>query len=223
LARRRLRLDAPPPPLAERGPRPAERVRDARGDTPRREPGEQDGYSRRPGPKVALDSQQAVVFAGFEEPRLHAPLKLGADGLPKSAKYTFAKLALISNTMPRTKQQAEDWFNTHVREGLEAKGFRVGWVRGDQALIGTRQSPEGELISFWRGPANLALTWENEASQARRLEVTQLGDGPQGDDALLKVQAEIARSLAREEEEHQARLERDLGRKLRANRLPNKG
>lgn len=84
-------------------------------------------------------------------------------------------------------------------------------------------TPVGELISFWRGPANLALTWESETTQARELEVTQLGDGPQGDDTLLKVQAEIARSLAREEEAHQARLERDLRKKLRANRLPNKG
>jgi len=146
VARRRLRLDAPPPPAAERGPRPPERVRGARGETNRGATGkeskeEEDGYSPRSGPRVALDSQQAVVFAGFDEPSLHAPLKLGADGLPKSAKYTFAKLALISNTMPRTRQQAEDWFNTHVREGMEAKGFRVGWVRGDQALIGTRQHP----------------------------------------------------------------------------------
>ena len=48
----------------------------------------------RPEPKLLnLDPSRPVVFTGFDDTKLNSPLKLQEDGLPKSAKYTFAKLA----------------------------------------------------------------------------------------------------------------------------------
>lgn len=229
MRRRKLQVDGSPgAPPRDTNPEQPERRRTTRSNAPRKKDARDDDYkapARRP---VSLDADLPVVFSGFDEAKLSAPLRLGRDGMPVSAKYTFAKLAMKAKLMPQTHQQAEDWFNTNIREGLETKGFRVGWVRGDQALIGTRENPAGELISFLRGvgskiPGYLALTWENEATRAAELEVTQLADDPVANDPLLKVQAEIAKSLAREEQAYEDRLQSDLRKQLRATRLPNKG
>ncbi|MBK7860684.1 MAG: hypothetical protein IPJ65_19195 [Archangiaceae bacterium] len=189
-----------------------------------------DAFAESQSGPVTLDPNVPVVFVGFDDGKLRRPLALGENGLPKSAKYTFAKLAMTSQTMPLMPRQAEDWFNTHIRDGLESKGFRVGWVRGDRALISTREHPAGELITFVRGlgeknPAYIALCWRNEAGKAREQEVTQLSDegGGAKDDPLRKAQAEIARQLAREEQEHEAQLQRELRDRLRFERSGKKG
>ncbi len=106
-------------------------------------------------------------FTGFDNEKLAAPLKLGPDGRPASAKYTFAKLATEAGEMPRTKQEAELWFKTHIQPGMEAAGFGVDWVKGDKAMIRTRENPQGEVIDFLRGadsndPGYQALAWQPE-------------------------------------------------------------
>jgi hypothetical protein len=184
-----------------------------------------DGFASPSSSPIPLDPNVPVVFVGFDDAKLRAPLKLGKNGMPQSAKYTFAKLAMTARTMPQTKQQAEDWFGAHIREGMDAKGFRVGWVRGDEALISTREHPEGELITFVRGAGSgiagyIAITWENEKTRAAQIEVTQLADDPAGalNDPLLKVQREIALSLAREEQEQEQRLQDELKETLKTTR-----
>lgn len=107
------------------------------------------------------------TFTGFDAGKLAAPLKLGADGQPKSAKYTFAKLAQESGEMPRTKAESESWFNQHIRPGMEAAGFGVDWVKGDKAFIRTRENPEGSVVDFVRGAGSgdrnyQALAWQVE-------------------------------------------------------------
>jgi len=111
---------------------------------------------------------QGPTFTGFDAGKLESPLKLQADGQPKSAKYTFAKLAQASGQMPQSKAEAEAWFNEHIKPGMEAAGFSVGWVKGDKALIATRENPQGEVVDFVRGagsndPSYIALAWQPEA------------------------------------------------------------
>lgn len=108
----------------------------------------------------------APTFTGFDATKLAADLKR-VDGVAQSAKYTFAKLAQASGTMPRTKAEAEQWFNEHIKPGLEAEGFGVDWVKGDKALIRTRENPQGEVVDFVRGadsndPNYTALAWQPE-------------------------------------------------------------
>lgn len=107
------------------------------------------------------------TFTGFDNEKLAAPLKLQADGQPKSAKYTFAKLAQAAGEMPRTKAEAEIWFKQHIQPGMEAAGFQIDWVKGDKALIHTRENPGGEVVDFLRGadsndPSYQALAWQAE-------------------------------------------------------------
>ena len=107
------------------------------------------------------------VFTGFDNEKLAAPLKLQADGQPKSAKYTFARLAQAAGTMPRTKAEAEFWFKQHIAPGMQAAGFQIDWVKGDKAMIHTRENPGGEVVDFLRGadsndPGYQALAWQAE-------------------------------------------------------------
>lgn len=125
-------------------------------------------------PAVAARPMQLIApkgppptFTGFDDTKLAEPLKLQADGQPKSAKYTFAKLAQASGEMPRSKAEAELWFKQHIQGGLEQAGFAVGWVKGDKALICTRENPAGEVVDFMRGadsndPNYQALAWQPE-------------------------------------------------------------
>jgi hypothetical protein len=222
-SRREDRRDASLPPEDELAP--ASSFAPNPDPSPPRRDRDDDGYANGSGELISLDPNQPVVFVGFDDTKLRSPLRLGKDGLPTSAKYTFAKLAMTSRTMPHTKPQAEDWFNEHSREGMETRGFRVGWVRGDEALISTRERPEGELITFVRGAGSgikgyIALTWENEATRAAQIEVTELSDDPIGtmNDPLMKVQREIALSLAREEQEQEQRLQDELQGRLKGAR-----
>jgi hypothetical protein len=107
------------------------------------------------------------VFTGFDNEKLAAPLKLQADGQPKSAKYTFARLAQAAGEMPRSKAESEIWFKQHIQPGMEAAGFQVDWVKGDKAMIHTRENPGGEVVDFVRGadsndPNYTALAWQAE-------------------------------------------------------------
>lgn len=106
------------------------------------------------------------VFTGFDAAKLGAEL-VRKDGVAQSAKYTFAKLAQASGSMPQTKAEAEQWFTEHIKPGLEKEGFGVDWVKGDKALVRTRENPQGEVIDFVRAadskdPSQIALAWQSE-------------------------------------------------------------
>jgi len=106
------------------------------------------------------------VFTGFDAAKLGADL-VRKDGIAQSAKYTFAKLAQASGSMPTTKAEAEQWFTEHIKPGLEKEGFGVDWVQGDKALVRTRENPQGEVIDFVRAadskdPSQIALAWQSE-------------------------------------------------------------
>ncbi len=108
-----------------------------------------------------------VSFTGFDDGKLAAPLKRDGAGVAQSAKYTFAKLAQASGTMPRTKAEAEAWFNHYIKPGMEKEGFQIDWVKGDKAFIRTRENPAGEAVDFVRGadsndPNYTALAWQPE-------------------------------------------------------------
>ncbi|MDP1917062.1 MAG: DUF4214 domain-containing protein [Myxococcales bacterium] len=113
-----------------------------------------------------IGTGEPPVFTGFDAAKLGADL-VRKDGVAQSAKYTFAKLAQASGSMPTTKAEAEQWFTEHIKPGLEKEGFGVDWVKGDKALVRTRENPQGEVIDFVRAadskdPSQIALAWQSE-------------------------------------------------------------
>lgn len=125
------------------------------------------GQKVAPPPDIFAGRNDPPVFTGFDNSKLAAPLVLQPDGQPKSAKYTFAKLAQDSGAMPRTKAEAEQWFNTKIKPGMEAAGFQVDQVKGDSAFIHTRENPQGEWVDFLRGAGSddksyQALAWQSQ-------------------------------------------------------------
>jgi len=119
------------------------------------------------------------VFTGFDAARLGSDL-VRKDGVAQSAKYTFAKLASASGSMPTTRAEAEQWFTEHIKPGLEQEGFGVDWVQGDKALVRTRENPQGEVIDFVRAAdsqhrSELALAWQSEGSSGSVSGVTGKG------------------------------------------------
>ena len=113
-----------------------------------------------------IGTGEPPVFTGFDAAKLGADL-VRKDGVAQSAKYTFAKLAQASGSMPTTKAEAEQWFNEHIKPGLEKEGFGVDWVQGDKALVRTRENPQGEVIDFVRAAdskdrSQIALAWQSE-------------------------------------------------------------
>ena len=141
--------------LQARGPQPAPVADDAAGGV--------DGVS---GTRGGTKFGGVPTFTGFDAGKLAAPL-VRSDGVAKSAKYTFAKLAQASGTMPQTKGDAEKWFNEYIKPGLEKEGFGVDWVKGDKAWIRTRENPAGGPVDFLRGadsrdPNYIAFAWQPE-------------------------------------------------------------
>lgn len=113
-----------------------------------------------------IGTGEPPVFTGFDAAKLGADL-VRKDGVAQSAKYTFAKLAQASGSMPTTKAEAEQWFTEHIKPGLEKEGFGVDWVQGDKALVRTRENPQGEVIDFVRAAdsqnrSEIALAWQSE-------------------------------------------------------------
>lgn len=63
-------------------------------------------------------------FAGFDFGRAQDP--------SRSAKDAFAHVASAVGMMPRTKAEAEQWFNTLIKPEMERLGHQIDWVRGDK-------------------------------------------------------------------------------------------
>jgi hypothetical protein len=72
-------------------------------------------------------------------------------------------LASKSGSMPRTKAEAEQWFNSSIRAEFEAMGHTVNWVKGDQFSFTNWQGTF--TVDFVRGADgdNPAFAWQVDA------------------------------------------------------------
>jgi hypothetical protein len=80
----------------------------------------------------------------------------------KSAKYAFASLAQKSGMMPTGKADAEAWFNSNIKSGMEQLGHKIDWVKGDRFQFTNWQGTF--VVDYVRGAAssNPALAWQVE-------------------------------------------------------------
>lgn len=92
-----------------------------------------------------------LPFEGFNFNRVQDP--------QKSAKDAFAALAKRSTYMPHTKAECEEWFNTHIRQGMEELGYTIHWVQGDKFQVTAREGVYN--IDFVRaaGGDNPGIQW----------------------------------------------------------------
>lgn len=103
-------------------------------------------------PIVSLGSSGR--FEGFDLVRAQDP--------QKSAKDAFAMLAGQAGSMPRTKVEAEQWFNTNIKAEFEALGHKVNWVEGDKFSFTNWQGTF--TVDFVRGADgdDPAFAWQAE-------------------------------------------------------------
>ncbi len=93
-------------------------------------------------------------FEGFDFAR--------AQDTQKSAKDAFAMLANKAGSMPRTKAEAQEWFNSKIKGEFEALGHKVNWVEGDKFSFTNWQGTY--TVDFIRGADgdNPAFAWQAE-------------------------------------------------------------
>jgi hypothetical protein len=93
-------------------------------------------------------------FEGFDLSRAQDP--------QKSAKDAFAMLASRAGSMPRTKAEAEQWFNSNVKTEFEGLGHKINWVQGDKFSFTNWQGTF--VIDFLRGADgdDPAFAWQVE-------------------------------------------------------------
>ncbi len=91
------------------------------------------------------------LFEGFNFDR--------EQNVEKSAKDAFASIAGGLGAVPATKAEAESWFNQNVKQGMEALGHKVDWVKGDKFQFTNWQgSWEVDFVRGADGP-NPSFTW----------------------------------------------------------------
>lgn len=92
-----------------------------------------------------------LEFGGYNFDRVQNP--------EKSAKDAFGMLSKRVGWMPTTKEEAENWFNTYIRAGMEELGYKVHWVQGDKMQITVREGTQ--VIDFVgrAGGENPILQW----------------------------------------------------------------
>ena len=102
--------------------------------------------------------EEPLKFEGFDFSRAQNP--------ERSAKDAFAKLAREAGSMPKTKDQAEAWFNSHIKSSFEALGHRVNWVKGDKCSFTNWQGTF--TVDFIRGAdgPDPAFWWGADRSSA---------------------------------------------------------
>lgn len=101
-------------------------------------------------------SNASLAWSGFNTGR--------AQDITKSAKDAFLYYGQRATWMPRTKEEAETWFNEWILPGVKSQGFNVSQVVGDKAFVHTRENPGGEWVDFLinAGGANPELGWQSE-------------------------------------------------------------
>jgi len=93
--------------------------------------------------------------------------------ITKSAKYAFShfagQAAAKGIPQPRSKAEAQAWFEQYIAPGMNANGFKVHKVVGDKAFISTRERPNGQWVDFQGnsgGQGDQPLTWQAENAGA---------------------------------------------------------
>jgi alpha-glucosidase (family GH31 glycosyl hydrolase) len=80
-----------------------------------------------------------------------------SSGTPR--KDAFAMLANRAGTMPTTKAEAQSWFETHIRKGMEELGHKINWVDGDKFSFTNWQGTFTIDFVFNAGGPDPALAW----------------------------------------------------------------
>lgn len=75
-------------------------------------------------PETSMLAGASLRFEGFNFER--------SQDVNSSAKDAFAMLAKRSGSLPQSKSDAESWFNTHIKAGMEELGHKINWVKGDK-------------------------------------------------------------------------------------------
>ena len=90
----------------------------------------------------------------------------GNRDIGKSAKYAFSYFADQAGAQgapqPKTKAEAEAWFNQYIAPGLQQAGYEIAWVKGDKARIKTREGWDEIDFLGNAGGDNPTLTWQSE-------------------------------------------------------------
>jgi EF hand len=104
--------------------------------------------------KLGSQSNGTAKFEGFNFE--------STNDLRLSAKYAFAAAAQKAPSMPYTKTEAENWFNTYIKPTMEALGHRINWVKGDKFQF--TDSVGTFVVDFVRGAdgPDPALAWQAE-------------------------------------------------------------
>jgi hypothetical protein len=103
---------------------------------------------------TSIGSTGAMKFEGFDLNKV--------QDTQKSAKYAFLSIAQRTGTMPSSKPDAEQWFNTNVKSQMEALGHKIDWVQGDRFQFTNWQGTF--VVDFVRGAnsGDPALAWQVE-------------------------------------------------------------
>jgi hypothetical protein len=102
----------------------------------------------------SIGAGAGLPFEGFNFQRAQNP--------NESAKDAFAMLARQSGTLPRTRVEAEQWFNSHIKGQMDALGHRINWVQGDKFSFTNHQGTF--TVDFVRGAdgPDPAFAWQWE-------------------------------------------------------------
>lgn len=98
----------------------------------------------------------------------------------KSMKYAFADATRMAGEsgigMPRTKEEAEAYFNANVLPALEAQGYKVNWVKGDKAEV-----------SGWQGTGVVDFLKNADGANPEFQWLVEGGGGAAGADPLASA------------------------------------
>jgi hypothetical protein len=113
----------------------------------------------------------------------------------KSAKYAFAEGSRLAAeqgaVMPRTKQEAEQWFNQYISPYLTSQGYTVGQVIGDKAEIGGWQG--NGFVDFLQDAdgANPMLAWQPDSIGGDPMAMNYGGAAQGGDPAAMNLAQQL--------------------------------
>jgi hypothetical protein len=107
-------------------------------------------------------------YAGFDTQREHNISKSAKDAFLFASNQSAAADSFVQASA--TKEGSEAWFNQHIRPTLEAQGYTIDWVKGDQAFI---RSWDGVgIVDFvvnagHPDPSQRKLAWQPTAQGAQ--------------------------------------------------------
>ena len=120
-----------------------------------------DASTGRMGAAGAASGAGGYQYAGFDfgqDP--------GNRDIGKSAKYAFSQFAedaaRAGAPQPRTKAEAESWFNQYIAPRMQQAGYAIEWVKGDKARVATREGVDEIDFLINADGDNPTLGWQSE-------------------------------------------------------------